>query len=204
MNIISRIKKIRNNRKLGILETGGFIELGKESIYCDSFRVEIRHPEKGHKYLKIGNGSIIDGHYIFEKESGEIIIGDRVHIGGCTFISISSINIGNDVTIAWDCMFYDHNSHSVNWSERKNDTIQEFKDLKTYGDLIKNKNWDVVKTAPITIEDKVWIGVGCKILKGVTIGEGAVIAAGSVVTRDVTPWTVWGGNPATFLKSCKE
>ena len=120
------------------------------------------------------------------------------------FISISSITIGDDVTIAWDCTFYDHNSHSIFWSERKSDTLQELEDLRKSGDLIKNKNWNVVKTAPIIIQDKVWIGIGCKILKGVTIGEGAVIAAGSVVTQDIPAWSVYGGNPATFIKMCKE
>jgi acetyltransferase-like isoleucine patch superfamily enzyme len=46
----------------------------------------------------------------------------------------------------------------------------------------------------------VWIGFNSIILKGVTIGEGAVIAAGSVVTKDVSPYTIVGGNPAKFLK----
>ncbi len=55
-------------------------------------------------------------------------------------------------------------------------------------------------TAPITICDGVWIGARAIILPGVTIGEGAVVAAGSVVTKDVEPWTVVGGNPAKFIK----
>ncbi len=204
MSLIAKIKRIRNQKRLITLEEQGLIKLSKESYYCDGFRVEVRHPEKGHLYLQIGNDSIVDGHYIFEKDSGNIKIGNRVHIGGCMFISISSITIGDDVTIAWDCTFYDHNSHSIFWSERKSDTLQELEDLRKSGDLIKNKNWNVVKTAPIIIQDKVWIGIGCKILKGVTIGEGAVIAAGSVVTQDIPAWSVYGGNPATFIKMCKE
>ena len=55
-------------------------------------------------------------------------------------------------------------------------------------------------TAPITICDGVWIGARAIILPGVTIGEGAVVAAGSVVTKDVAPWSVVGGNPAKFIK----
>ena len=55
-------------------------------------------------------------------------------------------------------------------------------------------------TSPITICDGVWIGARAIILPGVTIGEGAVIAAGTVVTKDVEPWTVVGGNPAKFIK----
>jgi len=55
-------------------------------------------------------------------------------------------------------------------------------------------------TAPIVIGDGVWIGARAIILPGVTIGEGAVVAAGSVVTKDVEPFTVVGGNPAKFIK----
>ncbi len=55
-------------------------------------------------------------------------------------------------------------------------------------------------TAPITIEDGVWIGARAFIMPGVTIGEGAVVAAGAVVTKNVEPWAVVGGNPAKFIK----
>jgi maltose O-acetyltransferase len=54
---------------------------------------------------------------------------------------------------------------------------------------------------PIVIEDDVWIGSRSLIMKGVTIGHGAIIAAGSVVTKDIPPYEIWGGNPAHFLKS---
>jgi len=175
----------------------------KNSYYSNHFRLEIRHPENGKRYFKSGHNNIIEGHFVFEREFGQVIIGDRVHIGNSTFISINSIEIGNDVTIAWNCTFYDHNSHAVSWDERKNDTLQEYIDFVDTGDLIRNKNWNVVKSAPIKICDKVWIGLGVTILKGVTIGEGAVVAACSVVTKDVLPYTVVAGNPAQFVKEIK-
>lgn len=164
------------------------------------FTVRLDHPMLGRKYLVIGDQCMIDGRYIFEKESGKITIGNRVHIGSSTFISIDGIEIGDDVTIAWNCTIYDHNSHSINWNERKNDTLQELRDYKAYGDSTKNKDWSNVKSAPIRIMDKVWIGFGVTVLKGVTIGEGAVVAAGSIVTRDVEPYTMVGGNPAQVIK----
>ena len=143
----------------------------------------------------------MDGQFIFEKETGFVQIGDRVHIGSSTFISVNEIIIEDDVTIAWDCLFYDHNSHSVVWEERKNDTEQEYQDIKAGRSPIANKNWGVVKTAPIRICKKAWIGTDVKVLKGVTIGEGAIVGAGSVVTRDVPAWTVVGGNPAVVIKT---
>lgn len=54
---------------------------------------------------------------------------------------------------------------------------------------------------PVTIGDYVWIGMNCLILKGVTIGEGAIIGAGSVVTRDVPPFCLAAGSPARVLRS---
>jgi galactoside O-acetyltransferase len=64
----------------------------------------------------------------------------------------------------------------------------------------REKNWNVVKASPIIIHDKVWIGFGCTILHGVTIGEGAIVGAQSVVRRNVEPWTIAAGNPAVFIK----
>ena len=56
------------------------------------------------------------------------------------------------------------------------------------------------KTAPIVIHDNVWIGTRATILKGVTIGEGAIVAAGAVVTKNVPPHTLVGGVPAKIIK----
>ena len=60
------------------------------------------------------------------------------------------------------------------------------------------------KTRPITIGDDVWIGSRVIILGGVNVGNGAVIGAGSVVTHDVPPYSVVGGNPARIIKSRKQ
>lgn len=57
-----------------------------------------------------------------------------------------------------------------------------------------------LKTAPVVIEDEVWIGEGAVILKGVTVGKRAVIGANAVVTKDVAPYTVVGGIPARVIK----
>ena len=57
-----------------------------------------------------------------------------------------------------------------------------------------------MRTKPIRICDKAWVGMNTIILKGVTVGEGAVVAAGAVVTKDVPPWTVAAGNPACVVK----
>ena len=77
--------------------------------------------------------------------------------------------------------------------------IGEYVKLLTGYHDITTKNF-AFKTKPITIGSCVWIATGAMILPGVTIGDGAVVAAGAVVTKDVEPWTVVGGNPAKFIK----
>jgi putative colanic acid biosynthesis acetyltransferase WcaF len=64
---------------------------------------------------------------------------------------------------------------------------------------ITTPSFDLI-TKPITIKNNVWVATAAMILPGVTIGEGAVIAAGAVGTKDVEQWTVVGGNPARFIK----
>ena len=64
-------------------------------------------------------------------------------------------------------------------------------------DSVSKKNGDDM---PIIIEDDVWIGANAIILSGVTIGEGAIIGAGSVVTKNVEPYTIFAGNPAKKIK----
>ena len=62
------------------------------------------------------------------------------------------------------------------------------------------KDWSKIKRAPIVIERRVWIGFNCIILKGITIGEGAVVGAGSMVCRDVPPYSLVVGHPARVVK----
>ena len=66
-----------------------------------------------------------------------------------------------------------------------------------------NKDWSNVKSKPIKICDKVWIGFNAIVLKGVTIGNGAIIGAGAVVTKNVEPNCIIAGNPAVVIKKIK-
>lgn len=81
----------------------------------------------------------------------------------------------------------------------KNCCIGEDVRLLTGSHDLVSPHFDLL-TKPIIIMDNVWVATGAIILPGVKIGEGAVVAAGAVVTKDVEPWTVVGGNPAKFIK----
>jgi len=153
-------------------------------------------PERRGCSLTIGEHCSIECRFAFEKSDATIEIADRTHIGGGSLLAAAqSIRIGADVLIAFDALIMDHNSHSLVFAQRKSD-VREW--------LQGRKDWSHVSIAPVTIENKAWIGARAIILKGVTVSEGAVVAAGSVVTKDVPPWTIVGGNPATILRPLTE
>lgn len=106
----------------------------------------------------------------------------RLHIGNGTYLNRNtlivceeSVTIGTDCKIAWDVVIMDSDLHAVG------------------GNPLVNK--------AVVIEDRVWIGCRSIILKGVTIGSDAVIAAGAVVTKNVPAGTIWGGSPARQIAS---
>lgn len=176
-----------------------FVKIGLGSSF--NFRnIEIRNKEIDKIFLKIGEDSIIEARFIFETKNGLIEIGDRTFIGGGTnLICIDNITIGNDVLISWGCTLMDNNSHSLLWGQRKND-VKDWKKGIDENKIGKYKDWTNVEHLPIIIKNKAWIGFNVIILKGVTIGEGAIVAAGSVVTKDVPDFAVVAGNPARIVK----
>lgn len=108
-----------------------------------------------------------------------IRIGRRVFINqNCTFYSLADITIGDDVLIGPNVSLIT-SGHPVAPSQRRAFLVGK----------------------PITIERGVWIAAGATVVGGVTIGENSVVAAGSVVTRDVPANTLVGGNPARIIRS---
>lgn len=172
----------------------------QSTIFLPQFNLRLDHPKKGHKYLEIGRKCIIGGTFVFESNEGEIIVGDNTFIGGSTLISHSKISIGSNVHIAWGCTIYDHDSHSINYLDRRKDSEDQYNCMKNGLHITEDKNWDTVNTRHIIIGDDAWIGMNCIILKGVTIGRGAIVGAGSVVTHDVAAWTVVAGNPISVIR----
>ena len=138
------------------------------------------------KYKKVGDNSFIDNSCRgFLKN---VSVGNNCNISeGCYFNSyLANVDIGNYVVIAPEVMFITGN-HKI-------DTIGNY--------ILENKKEadDKEYDKDIIIEDDVWIGARVIILKGVTIHEGAVVGAGAVVTKDVPPYSVVGGNPASIIK----
>jgi len=141
--------------------------------------------------VQVGHRSLLLAEVLFDREGASLSLGDRTFVGRSTLAIASRVTIGNDVLIAWGSTIVDHDSHALRFSERQDDVSNWYLGLK---------DWSRVQIEPVIIEDKVWIGLNAVILKGVTIGEGAVVAAASVVTKNVKPWTVVAGNPARVVR----
>ncbi|MBF0386296.1 MAG: hypothetical protein HQL20_00405 [Candidatus Omnitrophica bacterium] len=114
--------------------------------------------------------------------ASEIVVGDHTGLSGVVIYAARSVRIGAHVNIGANACIYDTDFHPLDWRARRGNDIA------------------LAVSAPVVIGDDVWIGGNSVILKGVNIGRGAVIGAGSIVTRDVPSGEMWAGNPARFRK----
>jgi virginiamycin A acetyltransferase len=101
------------------------------------------------------------------------------------------IFIGNYVSIATGVLFLLGENHQT----------KTYSTFPLYSILKEKSALDSINNGPIIVEDEVWIGTNALILSGVTIGKGAIIAAGAVVTKDVLPYTIVGGVPAKLIRN---
>lgn len=161
-----------------------------------NIQVKYKNPSLWHQYGGVGHitiGSNVtfisygDHSYncrckIMVEKDANLTVGNNTGFNGILIYCQESITIGNNVNVGGGTRIFDTDHHPIDWQERR-----------------LNKR-DKIKHAPIVIEDDVFIGAGCYIMKGVTIGEKSIIAAGSVVTKSIPKMEVWGGNPARFIK----
>lgn len=153
-----------------------YINKGKRSVIYRSVRKDIAPFNK----FSIGDYSVIEDYSLVNNLVGEITIGNHSRIGLSNVI-IGPVCIGSNVNLAQNITLagLDHN----------------------YKDASKRIDEQGVSTALITIEDDVWVGTNSVITKGVRIGRHSVIAAGSVVCKDVPPFSIAAGNPAIVIKT---
>jgi acetyltransferase-like isoleucine patch superfamily enzyme len=143
--------------------------------------------------IEIGEHTHIRGELLTFGHGGHIAIGEYCYIGEHSRIwSAKHISIGKRVLISHNVNIFDNDTHPINPGARH----QHFKNIISSGQPGKI---DLLEQA-IEIGDDAWIGCMSIILKGVTIGQGAIIGAGSVVTQDVPPFTIVAGNPARVIR----
>ena len=107
-------------------------------------------------------------------------------VSGSAICAASRIFLGSHSIVGVGCRLYDTDFHPVNAALRR---------------TVTREDDPTIRTAPITVGEDVWIGANSLVLKGVTIGDAAIVAAGAVVTREVGTGEVVGGNPAHLLRA---
>lgn len=117
-------------------------------------------------------------------DNATFVVGNNVGISSTSITVSHEVIIGNNVNIGSGSTIMDTNFHSLDPSVRKDRTQDTRKAL----------------SKPVRICDNSFIGARCIILKGVTIGINSIVAAGSVVVKDIPANEMWGGNPAKFIK----
>ena len=130
--------------------------------------------------ISVGQNCTIEHHVFFKydgiwKPGPSIIIKDRVFIGAnCEFNIKKGIEISNDCLIGSNCKFVDHD-HGI--------------------DINQKMNAQQCPEAEIIIEDDVWLGANVVVLKGVRIGKGSIVGAGTILTKSVPSYEIWAGVP---------
>jgi acetyltransferase-like isoleucine patch superfamily enzyme len=124
---------------------------------------------------------------------GRVKLGDYALVHGARIICDAEVSIGDYALISWNVVLMDNYRVPVNAAERR----RELELVPSRKPRVASAN---VAAKAIRIEPNVWIGFDACVLPGVTIGEGAVVGAKSVVTEDVPPFTVVAGNPARVIR----
>jgi acetyltransferase-like isoleucine patch superfamily enzyme len=143
--------------------------------------------------MTVGNGCLIQGQLVAERDESRLEIGNNVVVGGGSVIDCAvSVRIEDDVMVSYQCIIADSDNHSI-YPELRTADVANWMNGRRH-------DWSHSAMGPVVIKRGAWIGARSIILKGVTIGEGAVVGMGSVVTCDVPPRCVVAGNPARIIR----
>ena len=153
----------------------------------------IRNIRGDTRCIKVGDHTLVAGELLVFSHGGDISIGEWCYIGeGARVWSSGSIHIGDRVLISHNVNIFDSLTHPLNARMRH----AQFKAIMQSG---HPRSIDLGER-PVSVGNDVWIGANACVLRGVTIGEGAIVGAGAVVTHDVPPFTLVAGNPARVIR----
>jgi galactoside O-acetyltransferase len=195
-----RIPRLAGNRlrsellglRLAHLGDGAVVEKGVSFHYAERIRIGAHARIAGNAVLRantehpngvsVGRRTSILENVLINANRGSVVVGNDSWLGPfCLLYGNGDIRIGDGVLIAGHTSINTVSHHA----ERVDIPISE----------------QGTEIAPVVIHDDVWIGLNAVILQGVTIGRGAIIGAGAVVTRDIPAWSVVCGVPAKVVRS---
>lgn len=134
----------------------------------------------------------------FVEQKARLTIGNNVGMSSTRIWTNDAVTIGNNVQVGANVLIMDTDTHQLDYRLRRNPDDDFFSGLSN-GEIWQKK-LDGTISAPILIEDDVWIGAHCIILKGVTIGARSIIGAGSVVTKSIPEDCIAAGNPCKIIR----
>jgi tetrahydrodipicolinate N-acetyltransferase len=173
--VVGRGSRIRAHRKARVrLSPGSLLFVGLEHDGGAGTALRLR---PGAELVVDGTVQIMRGCRVTVWDGASLSIGTRSFVNdGSTIVCYERIRIGSGCAISWNTTVTDTDVHRLTRDGREQQ-----------------------RTAPVDIADSCWIGTGAIVLKGVTVGTGSVVAAGSVITRPVGPGVLVGGTPARVL-----
>lgn len=143
--------------------------------------------------ISIGRNCLIQGQLVAERDVSHIEIADEVLVGSNTVVDCAlSVTVERKVLISYGCIIADSDNHSL-YPELRTDDLANWMNNGRHV-------WAHSAMVPVRICEGAWIGARSIILKGVTIGAGAVVGMGSVVTKDIPARTIAVGNPARVIR----
>jgi acetyltransferase-like isoleucine patch superfamily enzyme len=169
-----------------------------EGLYVETTQIFRFMRSKRERAVVLGNHvSCYAGVSFSLGEHGSCSVGDFTLLNGALIMADSQIDIGSHCLISWNVGIADSDFHPIDAAQRRIDTLAL---APFYKDRPPRP---AIGSAPVTIKDNVWIGMNAVILKGVTIGENSIVAAGAVVSKSVPANVVVAGNPAVIVKELK-
>jgi acetyltransferase-like isoleucine patch superfamily enzyme len=150
---------------------------GAQVSIGDNFKIN-----NGERFNSIGRQAKC---VLMVRRNAELIIGNNVGMSSSAIFCSKKITIGNDVKIGGNVCIYDTDFHALDYSARRSKPI----------------DIECTQTAAVHIGNDVFIGAHSTILKGVSIGDRAIVGAGSVVTKSIPEDEIWAGNPAKFIRN---
>ena len=195
-----QLSKVVKRVKASITQKGDILE-----VDSGTFVTLMRGSTKDD--IVVQNNVMLLGCKMHSAYHGKILIGNNCKVGkDSRILCVDSVTIGDYTTVAQNVTIVDNNNHPVNPEFRR------FMRTTPHGSSARS--WIHADHKPITIGENCWIGENSRIQKGVTIGDNSIVAACSVVTKDVPANCIAAGNPAKIVKtdidkipapiSCKE
>lgn len=171
--ILGDVRKHGRKRK----KKGKTARRGPQAIGPPAFSPAVLQLHRAARFETTGWVHMNPGTAVVVGRGATLKIGGATYFSGGTILCSESIDIGERCAIAWGVTIMDCDMHQI----------------VADGEVLPH-------VAPVRIGDHVWIGAGARILKGVTVGDGAIVAGGAVVTKDVEPRTMVAGIPAAPVR----